>query len=146
MANQGRGERLRQFMQWRQQQGGGGGQGQFGGGGGRFGGFQGGMGQGPFGAGRFGRFQGGMGQGQFGGREGLAPENEDITAMDVEQRSRYRQQLEFRIDWLEKRLAQTTQALEELDALEAALPEAEEASEEGHIEVHGTVKTKEEAE
>lgn len=117
MAEQNRGERLRQFMQWRQQAGGG-----------RFGRFQGGMGGGQFGGGgRLGRFQGGMGGGQLGRFQGgMGPGNgvefppEDIHAMDAEQRTQYRRQLEFRIDWLEKRLTQAVNTLEELDALEAA--------------------------
>ncbi len=120
MAEQNRGERLRQFMQWRQQAGGGrlnqfqGGQ--FDGGPG-FGRFQGGMGRRQFGGGmgRFGRFQGGMGPGFGQGGD----EAGDLQAMDAEQRAQYRQQLEFRIDWLEKRLTQAVQELEELDALEA---------------------------
>ncbi|MEW6301066.1 MAG: hypothetical protein AB1671_25590 [Thermodesulfobacteriota bacterium] len=104
MANQNRGERLRQFLQWRRQQAGGG----------RFGRFQGGMGPGQFGGGgRFGRFQGGM---DLGAGQGT----EDIHSMDAEQRAQYRQRLEFRINWLEKRLAQAVGALEELDAFEAA--------------------------
>jgi hypothetical protein len=141
MANQGRGELLRQFLQWRRQQGGGG-AGQFGGGGQRFGFLQGSMGgagrlagrvqggtgRGQFGQGpgRFGRFQGGMGQEQ-GEDDGPLSQftPDDIAGLDPAQRVNYRQRLQIRLDWLEKRIAQTMTALEELDALEAAEAESE---------------------
>lgn len=97
--NQNRGELLRQFLQWRRQRTKGG----------RF--FAGGRG-GQFG-GRFGRFQGGT-------EPAVDQEGEDIQLMNAEQRAQYRQRLEFRINWLEKRLAQAVSALEELDAFEAA--------------------------
>jgi hypothetical protein len=104
MANQNRGEWLRQFLQWRRQQAVGG----------RFGRFAGGMGPRQFGRGRrLGRFQGGMDLGDGQGAE-------DIHSMDAGQRAQYRRRLELRIDWLEKRLAQAVNALEELDAFEAA--------------------------
>lgn len=92
--NQNRGELLRQFLQWRRQRAG---------------------------AGRFGRFAGG-GFGRFqGGTDPMAdPQTEDIQLMSAEQRAQYRQRLEFRINWLEKRLAQAVSALEELEAFEAA--------------------------